>query len=358
MQSLGPNWTDYYKITKGETMRRSFPVLILTLFIGLAGAQTVTIEEAREDLNGDGIPDHLGEILTIEGIATCEGTLFSTTGLSFYVQDETAGINVYAYSSASPGTITAGERWRMTGEIKQYNGLVEISPSDPSDFVYIDTPGVPQPYQLALNQGVSEGLEGLLLAIGSSSLGQWVTVANDPESAGGGYNFNVWNGQNAVAVRVNETTQINVSSISAGTRLFIIGIGGQYDSEPPYDSGYQLLPRYQSDLTVYEPSISSGFHLTLLTDNPFAPVLGETLNMEYGGPSDMRFTVTVFDRSGRDVRHLADSRTAGDVIQWNGKNDSGEILPIGPYVVLLEGVDSDGKRFTTTETAVIAAPLN
>lgn len=339
-------------------MRQSFPVLILTLFIGLAGAQTVTIGEAREDLNGDGIPDHLGEILTVEGIATCEGTLFSSTGLSFYVQDETAGINVYAYSSASPGSILAGERWRMTGEIKQYNGLVEISPSDPSDFVYIDTPGVPQPLQLALNQGVNEGVEGLLLVLGNSTAGQWVTVANNPESAGGGYNFEVWNGQTAVAVRVNETTGINVSNITAGTRLFLIGIGGQYDSEPPYDSGYQLLPRYQSDLQIYEPSISGGFHLTVLTGNPFAPSLGETLNMEYGGPSDMRFTVTVFDRSGKDVRHLANSRPAGDVVQWNGRNDSGEILPIGPYVVLLEGVDADGKRYTTTETVVVAAPLN
>ena len=339
-------------------MRNSFPVLILTLFIGLAGAQTVTIEEAREDLNGDGIPDHLGEIMTVEGIATCEGTLFSTTGLSFYVQDETAGINVYAYSSSSPGTITAGERWRITGEIMQYNGLVEISPSSSSDFVYIDTPGVPEPLLLGLNQGVSEGVEGLLLALGNSTAGQWVTVANNPESAGGGYNFNVWNGQTAVAVRVNESTGINVSNITAGTRLFLIGIGGQYDSEPPYDSGYQLLPRYQSDLQIYEPSISDGFHLTLLTDNPFAPSLGEILNMEYGGSSDMRFTLTVFDRSGRDVRHLADSRPAGDVVQWNGKNDSGEILPVGPYVVLLEGVDADGKRYTTTETVVVAAPLN
>ena len=339
-------------------MKSSFPVLILTLFIGLAGAQTVTIGEAREDLNGDGIPDHLGEIMTVEGIATCEGTLFSTTGLSFYVQDSTGGINVYAYSSASPGTITAGERWRITGEIMQYNGLVEISPAASSDFVYIDTPGVPQPLLLGLNQGVSEGVEGLLLVLGSSAAGQWVTVANNPESAGGGFNFSVWNGQTAVAVRVNESTGINLSNITAGTRLFLIGIGGQYDSEPPYDSGYQLLPRYQSDLQIYEPSISSGFHLTVLTGNPFAPSLGEILNMEYGGSSDMRFTLTVFDRSGRDVRHLADSRPAGDVVQWNGKNDSGEILPIGPYVVLLEGVDASGKRYTTTETVVVAAPLN
>ncbi|OPL19995.1 MAG: hypothetical protein AVO35_00625 [Candidatus Aegiribacteria sp. MLS_C] len=339
-------------------MKNGFPALIMLLLAGYSAAQTVTIAEAREDLDGDGIPDHLGEILTIEGIATCEGTLFSETGLSFYVQDETAGINVYAYDSASPGPILAGERWRITGEIKQYNGLVEISPSSPSDFTYVDSPGVPDPLQLGLNQGVTEDVEGLLLALGNSSQGQWVTVANDPESAGGGYNFSVWNGQTAVALRVNSTTGISVSAISAGTRLFVTGIGGQYDSEPPYDSGYQLLPRYQSDLQVYQPSISDGFHLTVLTGNPFAPSLGETVNLEYGGPAGMSFTLTVFDRTGRAVAHLAESRPAGDVVQWDGTDDSGKDLSIGPYLALLEGVDSEGKRYTTTETLVVAAPLN
>lgn len=339
-------------------MKNSFPVLVLTLFTGLSGAQTSTIAEAREDLDGDGIPDHLGEILTIEGTATCEGTLFSETGLSFYVQDETAGINVYAYESASPGPIEAGERWRITGEILQYNGLVEISPSTPSDFTYIDTPGMPDPLQLGINQGVTEDVEGQLLALGNSAQGQWVTVANDPESAGGGFNFSVWNGQNAVAVRVSGSTGISVANLAAGTRLFMKGIGGQYDSEPPYDSGYQLLPRYQSDLQVYQPAVSSNFHLTVLTGNPFAPALGETVNLEYGGPSDMRFTLTVFDRAGRDAANLADSRPAGDVVQWDGTDDSGNYLPMGPYLVLLEGIDSEGKRFTTTETVVVAAPLN
>lgn len=345
---------------KGETMERCFPVLLLVLSFGLAGAQTITIAEAREDQNGDGIPDHLGEIVTIEGIATCEGTLFSTNppNLSFYVQDETAGINVYAYDDASPGDIFAGDQWRITGEIMQYNGLVEISPDSPSDFVYLGSPGVPQPLQLGLNQGVSEDIEGMLLALGNSSQTQWVTVANEPEYAGGGYNFNVWNGQTTVAIRVSESTGISIAGVGAGTRLFLIGIGGQYDSEPPYDSGYQLLPRYQSDIDIYQPAIGDGFHLDVLTLNPFAPCLGETVNLEYGGPAGMRFTLTVFDRSGRAVTHLAESRPAGDVLQWDGKNDSSELLPIGPYVVLLEGVDTDGTRYTTTETVVVAAPLN
>ena len=338
-------------------------ILALFMLTTLAGAQTViTIAEAREDSTGDGIPDRLNQIVTIVGVATCEGTLFapstSPDNLGFYVQDGTAGINVYGYDDASPGPIAAGDEWQITGEILQYNGLVEISPSEPSDFTYLGHPGVPDPIQLVINQNVSESVESQLLALGSSALQQWVTVATEPYFAGGGYNFEVWNGQTAVAIRVNESTEISMAGITSGVRLFLIGLGGQYDSEPPYDSGYQLLPRYQTDMVIYQPTISDGFHLTVLTGNPFAPTLGETINLEYGGPTGMRFTLTIFDRAGRDIAHLADSRTAGDVVQWDGTDDDDQVLPIGPYIVLLQGFDGDGKRFTTTETVVVAAPLN
>ncbi len=343
-------------------MSRIIPVLALVLCAAAGLSQEVlTIAEARVDSDGDGIPDRLGEIVTIEGIATCEGTLFSTNppNLSFYVQDETAGINVYAFDDATPpGGISAGQEWRITGEILQYNGLTEISPEDPSDFELLGTPGVPAPEQLARNQGVSESLEGLLLAAGNSQTQQWVTVASEPEFAGGGWNFNVWNGQMDIAVRVSESTGISLAGVTAGVRLFLVGIGGQYDSSLPYTSGYQLLPRYQTDLEIFEPSIGSGFHLEVLTDNPFAPSLGETVNLEYGGPEGMRFSLTVFDRAGRAVARLAESRHSGDIHQWDGTDDEDEVLPIGPYVVLLEGVDQGGSRYTTTETVVVAAPLN
>jgi hypothetical protein len=332
-------------------------VLLLILFAWPCSAQVLTVAEARLDSNGDGIPDRLGEIVTIQAIATCEGTLFSESGLSFYVQDETAGINVYAYESASPGTIDAGDEWMITGEIMQYNGLVEISPEAPADFQYRGHPGVPAPLQMVRNQGVSESIEGLLLALGNISQNQWVSVATTPSSAGGGYNFDVWNGLTAVAVRVDGNTGISVAGIEVGTRLFMIGLGGQYDSEPPYTSGYQILPRYQSDLEIWSPSIPDYFHLDV-SGNPFAPSVDEFSTIEYGGTAGSRFTLTVYDRTGRAVTHLVEAGTTGDMFLWDGRDDSGEVLPMGQYLLFLECVDTDGTRLTTTETVVVATPLN
>ena len=327
------------------------PVMVLCSF---AGGQVLTIAEARVDSDGDGIPDLLGETVTISGILTCETTLFSVSGYSFYVQDATAGINVYAFEV--PGSMTPGEEWELTGEIKAYNGLTEISPGSEDDYSYVGSPGIPEPVQLVRNQPVSEAIEGMLIAAGDQSLIQWVTVATAPSFAGGGYNFDVWNGQTVIPVRVNGTTGIDVSSIAVGTRLFMIGIGGQYDSTEPYDSGYQLLPRYQSDIIIFNPSLEDYFHLDV-SGNPFAPDLGETMQIEYSGPLGTRFNLTLYDRSGRDLAHLATNSPAGDIFNWDGRDDWNEYLPMGQYLLMLEGVSPNGDRLRTTETVVIAAPL-
>jgi hypothetical protein len=329
-------------------------LLPVFMLCGFAGAQVLTIAEARVDNDGDGIPDLLGETVTIRGIATCETTLFSTSGVSFYVQDATAGINVYAVEA--PGNLAPGEEWEITGEIKAYNGLTEISPASLDDYVYIGNPGMPDPLQMVRNQAISESLEGMLVAAGDQGVQQWVTVATDPSYAGGGYNFDVWNGQTIIPVRVNESTGISVSLVAVGTRLFLKGIGGQYDSTAPYDSGYQLLPRYQSDITVFNPSVENSFHLDV-SGNPFAPSEGETMTIEYGGPLGAHFNLTVFDRAGRALALLAANSTAGDILSWDGRDDSNEYLPMGQYLLFLEGVSSGGERLVTTETVVIAAPL-
>ena len=234
--------------------------------------------------------------------------------------------------------------------------MAEIEPGSSSDYAYLGSLGVPDPIQLARNQGVSEPLEGMLLRAGDPSSGMWVTVASEPALSGGGYNFAVWNGQSSIAVRVNGSTGISVAGIGTGTRLFLTGLGGQYDPQPPYDSGYQMLPRYQSDLQVYSPGIPPYFHLDV-SESIFSPTTGEYTIVQYGGPDDFRFTLRVFDRAGRTVATLAQSRTGGEVMEWNGSDENDEFLPMGPYVMLLEGFDPGGDRYTTTETVVIAAPL-
>ncbi len=69
-------------------------------------------------------------------------------------------------------------------------------------------------------------------------------VISAPVRSGSGYNMVLKNGTPAISVRIYDNTGIQTSWLTAGRRVRITGIVGQYDYEPPYNTGYQLMPRF------------------------------------------------------------------------------------------------------------------
>ena len=71
--------------------------------------------------------------------------------------------------------------------------------------------------------------------------------------------------------------------------------------------------------------------------------------------------VRIYDARGRRVRSLEEAHLAGrsGELVWNGRNDAGERVRIGPYVVLFEAVRPEGGTTTQLkETVVVARSLN
>jgi hypothetical protein len=71
--------------------------------------------------------------------------------------------------------------------------------------------------------------------------------------------------------------------------------------------------------------------------------------------------VRIFDARGRRVRTLEDARLAGHSgeLVWNGRDDAGDRVRVGPYVVLFEAVQAEGGTHTQLkETVILARPLN
>jgi len=71
--------------------------------------------------------------------------------------------------------------------------------------------------------------------------------------------------------------------------------------------------------------------------------------------------VRIYDARGRQVRTLEEARLAGrsGELVWNGRDDAGDRVRIGPYVVLFEAVRAEGGTVTQLkETVVVARPLN
>ena len=93
-------------------------------------------------------------------------------------------------------------------------------------------------------------------------------------------------------------------------------------------------------------------------------------SIERDGATRIRYTLDavpnlvraqIFDARGRKVRTLEDARLTGRTgeLVWNGRNDGGNRVRIGVYVVLFEAVRAeDGTVARFKEPVVVARPLN
>lgn len=131
--------------------------------------RVMPIAEAREDYNHDGLPDKLGETVTVKGIVTAgSGTFFDV----IYVQDETGGITVFG-TIPSDRIIPLGAVLQITGVVDSYNGDIEIQFNDFSkDFIWVGWTAEPAPkvfrtgeLNLDENEGWLVKTEGFVMQI-------------------------------------------------------------------------------------------------------------------------------------------------------------------------------------------------
>jgi len=188
-----------------------------------------------------------------DGVATADGSLlqlqgvvygidyFIGDGVQFYIIDgENEGINVFSFSYPDY-EVTEGDEIIVRGEIDQFNGLTEIIP---------DTIIVASNNNMLFDPTVVTDLN-------EDTESQFVRIENvelvDPSewtNAGSGFNVAVTDGMNTYAMRIDDATAIFGMDPPEGV-FNVTGIGSQFDNSLPYTDGYQLLPRYVSDIDPY-----------------------------------------------------------------------------------------------------------
>ena len=92
--------------------------------IKVFGAEAIA--DVRIDGNGDFAPDRLGDTVIVAGVINSINIQKSSGRFSYFMQDETGGINLFKYSAPDAPDYNIGDRIMVTGVIAHYRGTTEL----------------------------------------------------------------------------------------------------------------------------------------------------------------------------------------------------------------------------------------
>lgn len=276
-------------------------------------------------------PYAVGAEATITGIVTAN---LSTTRTDVYVQDGTAGINVFN-AALAPLTLVAGDSVTVTGTILQFRGLTEVQ----ADFNLMTrhAAGRPVPEPLVLNCAQvnatfhadgTEPNEGRLIRINGVSYNSVTSTITDASG----------------------TTNIFIpASWPAAPSVFdVIGILKQFKPGtpapgPPYTADYEISPRTPDDIIAHPGPII----LTGPVEDQMAPnSVRLSWTTDVASTSIVRFGTTPA---------LGDSMVDANPVTSHAPTVTG-LLPATVYYYSVGSADGNGANFSPVGVFSTASP--
>jgi hypothetical protein len=295
-------------------------------------------------VDGDGILLYDGYDARVTGVATVDNGTFSSSSLDVYMQDASAGINVFSFNVDTSFAYAAGNNYTVVGVVDQFNGKAEITPADETDIVDNGPGTIPPPVVRTIAELLldPETYEGMLVAVLQAD----TTGGGDPWPPAG-YNASVEitddGGTSLLILRIDLDTNID-GSPEPNWPVNVAGIFGQYDSSVPYTEGYQLMPRSTDDIDItlgIEPvsagSLPQQFSLHQNYPNPFNPTTTLRFDIPSGLSKWSKVELNIYNGLGQKVTTLvSDYLPAGSYeITWKGTADNGNEVPSGIYFGVL-----------------------
>ena len=199
------------------------------------------------DSDGNGATDSLDVVCQLTGVVYGID-LDGNEGLSFTIIDDLGdGINVFNFADVSDYVVVEGDEITVTGALENYNGLAEIVVTD----VQLNSAG----NTLTIPTDVT--------TLGEDTESQFIrmtdwTFVDATQWLGDGSSFNVaiTDGTSNYQMRIDGDTELSSMAIPTGDVFNFTGIGGQFDSDEPWNEGYQIFPRYTSDIEGFTSTIN------------------------------------------------------------------------------------------------------
>lgn len=241
-----------------------------SLFLALGSWSQTDILDARTNFA-------VGQTVTVTGIVTSDGNL----GIVRYLQDATAGIALYPggqWTQNGWPDPQPGDELTMTGQLSQYNGLLEVGPDGITQVTVVSS-GNPLPdFQTVTPAQLDESMEGELAFIEAAVFTNGGTIITGNST----FSFTA-NGEDGI-IYVRNDNELVGQVLPAG-EVNVYGVVSQFSFDGV--GGYQMLPRGSADLVptsainlstqVDQINLTTtGFDLIWNTD-----VLGDS-HVEYG----------------------------------------------------------------------------
>ena len=288
--------------------------------------------------------DGIGNLINKNKYAFVDGIVcganFNPNGLQFSVVDHNnEGVWIYGNKNFSYN-FHEGDRVELWGKFEDFNALGQIY----LDSIVLSNTDDVQISPKTVTQFVEED-EGNLIRIENVRIinfSQWV-------NNGSGFNVDVANSMDTFTLRIDK--DINIFGKPSPSGIFTVtGILGQYDKTSPFLDGYQLYPRYTSDISPYN---SDTYPLKTIGEMTQTDVSGvaiskgnscELRGIVYGinlRPNGLQFTI--IDAENNGIGMFSNSKkfgyvvNEGDFIAIRGKIDqyNGLLQMVVDTIILL-----------------------
>jgi diguanylate cyclase (GGDEF)-like protein/PAS domain S-box-containing protein len=210
--------------------------------IAVAVAQDVkpvTLSYAAER-TPEGKGAHEGETVRVAGIATvATGTLYADQ-TKIYIQEGNMGLRLY--SPQLLGAVAIGDRVEAEGRIQSYAGVVELSPTR---IKIMGRGKAPPALEVPPEALLSPRLSGLLVETTATVLDVFPTAPSGLSAS-----LDAKGGVLVMRLTTRQVQNFPEGLFKPGTTINVRGVASQFDLRPPFNAGWELLPREPSDIQL------------------------------------------------------------------------------------------------------------
>ncbi len=244
-----PVFTGTYKFIfmsgVGNNLGEVSPTPIITVY----GA-AIPIAEVKIN-NSNGVALRMGDLVTVRGIITVANQF----GGPSYIQDNSGGMSIFG--TALTSAVQIGDEVLVSGRVTQFNGLNQLESPQIHSIISSGNnmePVLAIPTQLS-HDGIGgvENFEGMLVRLNAVL----VTELNGSPVSNWAYkNFKLTgaSASDTVDVRIDNDTDI-IGLVAPAGRFDIVGVLSQFKTNSPFIGGYQLMPRFSTDIISAGPII-------------------------------------------------------------------------------------------------------